>query len=146
MLTLTYSCQLILSVVTLVRSSASSVRSTRQPGSKMQSGEAADEEDDTNGLGGGRSSVDSGATVRSYNDEQRAVLESHFQIEKFVKKDTAAELAEKIDGLHGGEQDSCHLRRVDVHCLDFFHFLCLSLSHGLCRVFRVFSFSQRPSV
>lgn len=47
---------------------------------------------------------------RVYNDAQKEILEAHFQVEKFVVKETAQELAGRIDGLNGG-------RAADWNCV-----------------------------
>jgi len=42
-------------------------------------------------------------TAHFYNDAQRHILETHFEIEPFVSKQIAKELAASMDGLEGGE-------------------------------------------
>ena len=48
---------------------------------------------------------------RIYNDAQKEILEAHFQVEKFIVKEIAQELASKIDRLHGG-------RAADWNCVN----------------------------
>ena len=48
---------------------------------------------------------------RIYNDAQKDILEAHFQVEKFIVKEIAQELASKIDRLQGG-------RAADWNCVN----------------------------
>ena len=47
-----------------------------------------------------------------YNDAQIAILEAHFQLEKYVLKGAVQELASKLDGLSGGRSVDCHSVRL----------------------------------
>ena len=55
----------------------------------------------------------SSGSTHFYNDAQRHILETHFEIEPFVSKHIAKELAASMDGLEGGE---AHIYFCESYC------------------------------